>query len=196
MRWFVCLWFVACGGGADAPDAPIPGGDQASPENVPLAGEGEVSARIQGTIEVPDFKGGLIQLDAVAEVDGQSQVVANERYEEPGEFRLVVRGDHPAVEIVVYLIAEGNEGPGAGDVRFEYPGNPISLDNGDDVMEIEGLVVTVVPEDAVTTGGADAATSAGEPGAGPSGQEAGAPPPEAPPLEGPEGEEEAPPAVE
>lgn len=165
MRLLLGLLLVACGGGSESSEAPIPGGNQASPDNVPLAGEGEVTARIQGTLEVPEFKGGLIQLDAVAEVDGQNQVVANERYEEPGDFRLVVRGEHSAVNIVVYLIAEGNEGPGAGDVRFEYPGNPISLENDGEVMEIEGLVVRVVPEDAVETGGAAAATGAGEPGA-------------------------------
>ena len=183
MRLLLGLLLVACGGDSSTPDAAIPGGNQASPDNVPLAGEGEVTARIQGSIVVPDFKGGLIQLDAVAEVDGQNQVVANERYEEPGDFRLVVRGEHSSVNIVVYLIAEGNEGPGAGDIRFEYPGNPVSLENDGEVKEIEGLVVTVVPEDAVEAGGAAAAAADGNqapgadvPPAG-SGPQENAPPP-------------------
>ena len=145
MRLLVAALLMACGGSSENNAQPIPGGDQASPDNVPLAGEGEITARLTGRIAVPDFDGGLIQLDAVAEVDGQNHVVANERYEEPGEFRLVVRGEHKSVDIVVYLIAAGNEGPGAGDVRFDYPGNPVSLESEDGVTEISDLLIEVVP---------------------------------------------------
>jgi len=166
MRFLVAAFLLACGGSSENNTAPIPGGDQASPDNVPLAGEGEISARLTGRIEVPNFDGGLIQLDAVAEVDGQNHVVANERYEEPGEFRLVVRGEHKSVDIVVYLIAAGNEGPGAGDVRFDYPGNPVSLDAGGDVAEIADLLIEVVP------------VAEGEGATGPEGAPAG------PPIEG------------
>ena len=147
MRLLMCAFLISCGGDAEPEVGPAPGADQASPDHVPVAGEGEVSARLSGKVEVPDFSGGMIQMDAVAEVDGQSHVVANERYDEPGEFRLVVRGTHKAVDIVVYLI-KGDGGPSAGDVRFEYPGNPVSLVSEDDtVFELADMVITVIPEE-------------------------------------------------
>jgi hypothetical protein len=145
MRLFVLMFLVACGGDSGSEETLAPGANQASPDHVPVAGEGEISARLSGRVEVPDFTGGMIQMDAVAEVNGQSHVVANERYEEPGDFRLVVRGEHTSVDIFVYLIA-GDSGPGAGDTRFEYPGNPVALgEGGDDVFELKDMVITVLP---------------------------------------------------
>jgi hypothetical protein len=50
------------------------------------------------------------------------------------------------VDLVIYLIS-GDAGPAAGDVRFEYPGNPISLESEEDgVLEITDLLINVVPE--------------------------------------------------
>jgi hypothetical protein len=148
MRLFISIFLISCGGGSGAEEAGAPGAPGAnkdSPDHVPIAGEGEVTARLSGRVEVPDFAGGMIQMDAVAEVGGQSHVVANERYEEPSEFRLVVRGEHKSVDIFVYLIA-GDSGPGAGDTRFEYPGNPVELsEDGDTVFEIKDMVITVIP---------------------------------------------------
>jgi hypothetical protein len=145
MRLLATVLLISCGGSADPELGPAPGADQPSPDHVPVAGEGEISARLSGKVEVPSFTGGMIQMDAVAEVDGQSHVVANERYEEPGEFRLVVRGEHKSVDIVVYLIS-GDGGPAAGDVRFEYSGNPVSLVSGEDgVFELADMVITVIP---------------------------------------------------
>jgi len=147
MRLFILMFLVACSGDSSSEETLAPGANQASPDHVPVAGEGEISARLSGRMEVPDFTGGMIQMDAVAEVNGQSHVVANERYEEPGEFRLVVRGEHTSVDIFVYLIA-GDSGPGAGDIRFEYPGNPVALgEGGDEVFEIKDMVITVIPGD-------------------------------------------------
>jgi len=147
MRLLMCIFLISCGGDDTPESGAAPGADQASPDHVPVAGEGEVSARLSGKVEVPDFSGGKIQMDAVAEVNGQSHVVANERYDEPGDFRLVVRGDHKSVDIVVYLIS-GDSGPGAGDVRFEYPGNPVLLVSDEEgVFELSDMVITVIPEE-------------------------------------------------
>ncbi len=147
MRLMMCVLLFSCGGGADSEPGAAPRADQPSPDHVPVAGEGEISARLSGMVVVPDFSGGMIQMDAVAEVNGQSHVVANERYEEPGEFRLVVRGDHKSVDIVIYLIS-GDGGPSAGDVRFDYPGNPVLLVAGDEgVFELADMVITVIPEE-------------------------------------------------
>jgi hypothetical protein len=169
MRLFISIFLISCGGGSGAEKDPAPGADQASPDHVPVAGEGEVSARLSGRVEVPAFAGGKIQMDAVAEVSGQSHVVANERYEEPGEFRLVVRGEHKSVDIFVYLIA-GDSGPGAGDTRFEYPGNPVELGgDGDTVFEIKDMVITVVPVESTegaVGGGLPLGAKGGVPGDG------------------------------
>lgn len=147
MRLLATVFLISCGGSAEPELGPAPGAGQPSPDHVPVAGEGEISARLSGKVEVPDFAGGMIQLDAVAKVDGQSHVVANERYDEPGDFRLVVRGEHKSVDIVVYLIS-GDGGPAAGDVRFEYPGNPVSLIAGEDgVFELADMVITVIPDE-------------------------------------------------
>ena len=202
MRLFIAVFLLACGGGEDVPEGPVPGADQPSPAHVPMAGEGEISARLSGVVEVPNFTGGKIQLDAVAQVDGQTHVVANERYDEPGEFRLVVRGEHESIDIVVYLIA-GDGGPAAGDVRFEYPGNPISLDGSDDgVLEIADMTITVLPEEGVVGGGPvgpDAKLEEGQAAPPEDGSEA-PPPPPMPPAEGepptPEGDVAPAPAAE
>jgi hypothetical protein len=111
----------------------------AAPDRVPVAGEGKERARIMGTVEVPGYKQGTVQLDAVVDMDGTPQVVANERYPKPGQFRLVIRGAHESVDLIVYVDVD-DDGPTAGDLRYEYDGNPVMLADGE---RIEGLIITV-----------------------------------------------------
>ena len=150
MRFFSVIFLIACGGDAtDDVDGPPMVGEQGavngpSAANVPIAGDGEVQARISGTVIVPDYNGEVIQFDALADFEGQSVVVANERYDAPDEFRLVVRGEHESIDIIVYLDADG-DGPSQGDLRYEYVNNPIALNPIlGEVVEISGLEITVV----------------------------------------------------
>jgi hypothetical protein len=145
----------------------------AAPDRVPVAGEGKERARIMGTVEVPGYKQGTVQLDAVVEVDGTPQVVANERYPKPGQFRLVIRGAHESVDLIVYLDVD-DDGPTAGDLRYEYDGNPVMLAEGE---RIEGLVITVKEEQitAVDEAG-DAGTAPPPDEAAPEGDPPAAPP--------------------
>ena len=132
--------------GAEEENAPSGSADEelggATPDRVPIAGEGKERGRILGTIEVPGYKKGTIQLDAVVELEDGAKVIANERYRRPGPFRLVVRGDYEEVNLIAYLDLD-DDGPTAGDLRYEYEGNPITLADGE---RIEGLVVTVLDE--------------------------------------------------
>ena len=146
---------------ADAADAG-PDSLGAAPDRVPVAGEGKERARIMGTVVVPSYKRGTVQLDAVVDMDGTPQVVANERYPKPGQFRLVIRGAHESVDLIVY-VDEDDDGPTARDLRYEYEGNPVMLADGE---RIEGLVITV-KEEQIT-------------GEGEAGEAGNAPPPEAP----------------
>ena len=133
--------------GSDAESAPSGDGaadpeEGANPDRVPIAGEGKERGRILGTLEVPGYQKGTIQLDAVVELESGAKVIANERYRKPGPFRLVIRGEYTEVNLVAYLDLD-DDGPTAGDLRYEYEGNPISLADGE---RIEGLVVTVVEQ--------------------------------------------------
>ncbi len=141
----------------------------AAPDRVPVAGEGKERARIMGTVDVPGYKQGTVQLDAVVDLDGTPQVVANERYPKPGQFRLVIRGNHESVDLIVYVDVD-DDGPTAGDLRYEYDGNPVMLADGE---RIEGLVITVKEDQTIAV---DEAGEAGEAG--------NAPPPEAAAPEG------------
>lgn len=162
MRFFSIIFLISCGdGGEQGGEFPSIGGEQGivegqngpSSENIPIAGDGEVQARISGIVVVPDYNGKAIQFDALAEFEGQSVVVANERYDAPGEFRLVVRGEHESVDIVVYLDVDG-DGPSQGDFRYEFEGNPIALHPViGEVVEIEGLEILVVDDGQVAEGG-------------------------------------------
>ena len=149
MRFFSIIFLISCGGGGSELTDPPPvdgaqGVDGPSADNIPIAGDGEIQARISGVVDVPDFNGQVIQFDALAEFEGQSVVVANERYDAPGEFRLVVRGEHESVDVIVYLDVDG-DGPSQGDLRYEYPGNPIPLNpEAGEVVEIGGLEISVV----------------------------------------------------
>jgi hypothetical protein len=164
------IFMVACGGedkedltsGAEVPsvgevdgdgtteeagDAPSKAQDDgANPERVPIAGEGKERGRILGTIEVEGYTKGTIQLDAVVDIDGGAKVIANERYQRPGPFRLVVRGAYDEVNLIAYLDID-DDGPTAGDLRVEYAGNPIKMADGE---RIEGLVVRVVEDNPST----------------------------------------------
>jgi len=187
VRFFSILFLISCGGGSSDVNEPPPvGGEQGgangpSADNIPIAGDGEIQARISGVVEVPDFNGQVIQFDALAEFEGQSVVVANERYDAPGEFRLVVRGEHESVDVIVYLDVDG-DGPSQGDLRYEYPGNPISLNpEAGEVVEIGGLELSVVDTGEGNSGGdvegatplvdgegsAPPVPEAGQPGPGP-----------------------------
>ncbi len=96
-----------------------------------------ITARLEGTLVYEEFTGGMLQVDVVAEKGGSPQVVGMDRYEQPGAFRIAVRGEFDSVALVVYVDADG-DGPSAGDLRVEYSGNPISLV---DTEVVEGLVV-------------------------------------------------------
>ena len=109
------------------------------PTRIPVAGEGKERGRIQGDVEVAGFAGGLIHIDAVVEEEGENVVVAKATFDKPGPYRLVVKGEHPEVNLVVYLDVDG-DGPTAGDRRYEYPGNPVALAEGE---RIEGLTIVV-----------------------------------------------------
>jgi hypothetical protein len=159
VRFFSVIFLIACGGDAsDGLETPPPVGEQGvvngpSADNVPIAGDGEVQARVSGVVSVPDFNGQVIQFDALADFEGQSVVVANERYDAPGEFRLVVRGEHESIDIIVYLDVDG-DGPSQGDFRYEYVNNPIALNpTMGEIVEISGLEITVVDSGEVTSGG-------------------------------------------
>jgi hypothetical protein len=130
----------------------------AAPDRVPVAGEGKERARIMGTVEVPGYKQGTVQLDAVVDLDGTPQVVANERYPKPGQFRLVIRGAHESVDLIVYVDVD-DDGPTAGDLRYEYEGNPVMLADGE---RIEGLVITVREEQTTAVDEAGEGEEAGE----------------------------------
>ncbi len=162
MRFFSLIFLVSCGGGGnEGGEFPSIGGEQGvvegpngpSAENIPIAGDGEVQARISGIVDVPGYIGQAIQFDALAQFEGQSVVVANERYDAPGEFRLVVRGEHESVDIVVYLDVDG-DGPSQGDFRYEYVNNPIALNPVvGEVVEILGLELLVVDDGQAADGG-------------------------------------------
>ncbi|MEE2750255.1 MAG: hypothetical protein VX519_02400 [Myxococcota bacterium] len=145
-------------------DAPPEGAEGelggATPDRVPIAGEGKERGRILGTIEVPGYEKGIIQLDAVVELEEGAKVIANERYKRPGPFRLVVRGDYEEVNLIAYLDLD-DDGPTAGDLRYEYEGNPVSLAEGE---RIEGLIVTVVAEPEEAAGEPQPEGEGSEPG--------------------------------
>ena len=144
----------------------------AAPDRVPVAGEGKERARIMGTVDVPNYKQGTVQLDAVVDMDGTPQVVANERYPKPGQFRLVIRGNHESVDLIVYVDVD-DDGPTAGDLRYEYDGNPVMLADGE---RIEGLVITVKEEQIIAEDEAGDAGDALPPNAAaPAGEPAPAP---------------------
>jgi len=132
--------------GAEGAEAGSEEGLGAAPDRLPVAGEGKERARIHGTLVYSAYEKGTVQLDAVVEVEGTPQVVANERYPKPGDFRLVIRGDHESVNLVVYVDLD-EDGPTAGDLRYEYEGNPVMLAEGE---RIEGLVINVKDEDPAT----------------------------------------------
>ena len=153
---------ASAGEGAEA-SAADPDSLGAAPDRVPVAGEGKERARIMGTVEVPGYKQGTVQLDAVVDLDGTPQVVANERYPKPGQFRLVIRGAHESVDLIVYVDVD-DDGPTAGDLRYEYDGNPVMLADGE---RIEGLVITVKDTQTTAVDEAGEAESAPAPDAAP-----------------------------
>ena len=126
---------VAAGSAADAAEPPSADGER--------AGEGLGKVRVEGTIVMEAFEGGVIQIDAVSMIDGQPKVVAVERYPRVGPFRLDVRGAHDSVLLVAYHDHAG-DGPSADDPRYEYEGNPLDLSSGDTVSELVFTLATPV----------------------------------------------------
>ncbi len=157
MRWLALtavLFTLACqsepvaepqaGGPGDGPAGPPPTEGDPGPDGGGPDRDAAVRATLQGTLVHEAFAGGVLQVDVVAERDGSPQVVGMERYEQPGPFRIAVRGDFESVELIVYVDADG-DGPSAGDLRVSYSGNPISLV---DTEAVEGLTVDLAEAEA------------------------------------------------
>jgi hypothetical protein len=166
------------GGAKGEPSGPPPEGQAPVPDPHGPDRDAPITVRLEGTLVYEEFSGGVLQVDVVGERDGNPNVVGMERYEQPGPFRIAVRGEFETVDLVVYVDADG-DGPSAGDLRVEYSGNPISVV---DVELIEGLVVDLSMAEAQD----GAPNNAEEPGSGqpnPDGDEA--PPAEgSPPADG------------
>ncbi len=155
MRHFVLmtsLLFLACQSepGSETsvegagPAGPPPEGGDPGPDGGGPDRDAPVSARLEGLLVHEAFAGGNLQVDVVGEREGTQQVVGMERYDEPGPFRIAVRGDFQEVDLIVYVDVDG-DGPSAGDLRVEYAGNPISLV---DVEVVEGLTVDLAEAEA------------------------------------------------
>ncbi|GEM_PF-2938607 len=168
----------AGGPAGPALEAGDPGPDGGGPDR-----DAPVTARLEGSLVYDAFAGGQLQVDVVGERDGSPQVVGMERYEQPGPFRIAVRGDFETVDLIVYVDVDG-DGPSAGDLRVEYAGNPISVAG---VEVVEGLTVDLAAAEAQDGTPKDAE------GDEPAGEGEQTPPPEgepdptaeSPPLEDP-----------
>lgn len=135
----------AAGGGPGAgPAGPPPESGDLGPDGGGPDRDAPVTARLEGVLVHEAFTGGMLQVDVVGERDGTQQVVGMERYEQPGPFRIAVRGDFQAVDLIVYVDVDG-DGPSAGDLRVEYAGNPIAVG---DVEVVEGLTVDLADAEA------------------------------------------------
>ncbi len=169
----VPLLMISCG--TEEPPAegavaqtPADGDDAAAEDPGPEGGgpdrDAPIQARLEGTLVYEAYEGGTIQVDVVAEEDGQARVVGMERYDKPGAFRIAVRGDYEAVKLVVY-VDKDSDGPNSGDLRVEYSGNPISIV---DTEAVEGLVVDLAEAETQdgTPKDADAPTDPGGEGEG------------------------------
>ena len=135
--------------GEPTTDATVAAAGEPGPADAPpdadgeRAGEGLGKVRLEGTVSMEGFSGGVIQLDAVSMTGGQPKVVAVERYPRIGPFRMDVRGGHDSVLLVAYHDLAG-DGPSADDPRFEYEGNPIDLTVGETVSDISFALVEPV----------------------------------------------------
>ena len=157
------MMILACSGEPDvAPETPPPPGAGANSDASP-AGRGGDRTRLLGEARMDGFEPGtVIQIDAMVRDGDRERVGLSERFTRPGPFRLDIPGVHPEILLVVYVDA-GGDGPGAGDFRYEYEGNPITFDDdgkhGAVVLTLshpdnEGGGVEAIGEAAPVTGGA------------------------------------------
>jgi hypothetical protein len=99
--------------------------------------------RINGTVSVPEYSGGSIQIDVFDA--SEERVVGTTRLTAPGSFGLELDPPPRAVRFVVYLDLAA-DGPGAGDVRFTWTRGALAIPPSGDV---EGLVLDTTAGDVV-----------------------------------------------
>jgi len=99
--------------------------------------------RIAGSVSVPEYTAGTIQID-VFDAGGE-QVVGTTRLTAPGAFGLELDPPPTAVQFVVYL-DPGSDGPGPGDVRFTWTRGALAIPPGGNV---DGLVLDTAAGDVV-----------------------------------------------
>jgi hypothetical protein len=148
-KWLILL--IACTGASDpaerepavlTPETP-------PPEAEAPGGRSGEKTRVVGELVTDGFdKKAHFQVDAIARVGGVDKVVISERFERAGRFRLDLPGAHREVSLVVYVDNDG-DGPGTGDYRFEYEGNPIAIGESG---EVDGISVLLKHPDQESSG--------------------------------------------
>lgn len=100
--------------------------------------------RLTGTMVMDGFeKGSIIQIDAIALIDGREKVAASERFKRPGPFRLDIQCRYDEVSLRAYVDI-GGDGPSKGDFKFEYEQNPLII--GEDGV-YEGITLNLMHPD-------------------------------------------------
>ncbi len=126
-----------------------------APEPPPPQPEGMLEAAdapsISGSVLVPQYKAGAIQIDIVDASADPPRVVGSTRLEEPGPFhaRLTARAD--SIRFIAYL-DENGDGPGPGDTRVVIDGDALEIPQDGD---LENLVGDLSRGTATTTFSAD-----------------------------------------
>jgi hypothetical protein len=132
------------------------GGGSGAPDQSTLA-TAEGSIKLGGTVEVPGWEKGQIQIDvhtATAKRANGDAPVAVIRIAQPGPFELYLPKGTEAIQLSAILDYESN-GPDANDISMDYPGNPVSLADG-----IPSITITINRD---TTPNPNAGAASGSP---------------------------------
>lgn len=143
------------GDAAGAPAAGGSGGGGSTAADQATLSKTEGAVKVKGTIVVPGYEKGQIQVDVHGPAADRSKgdpPLTVVRVPAPGDFEIFLPPGTASVKLSAILDYEGN-GPDSTDINLEYPGNPVDTSSG------TAAVTITINRD--TTPGADTTTTTG-----------------------------------